>query len=92
MATEQRYGEFQRNVTRFYDDCMAMQNLTANVEAVADYADVKKVKETEDFIYLFVGRYCYFAILTGFTRGEGEIADFKAFIRKRAVNAKFRLK
>lgn len=92
MAVEQRYGEFQRNVTRFYDDCMVMHNLTANVEAVATYVDVRKVRETEDFIYLFVGKYCYFAILTGFSGGGDEVAEFREFVRQQAVNAKIRMK
>ncbi len=90
--TEQQYGELQRNVTRFYDDRMVMQNLTANVEAMARYVDIRRVKESEDFIYLYVGKHCYFAILTGFTRGEDEVIPFKAFIQERAVNAKGRLK
>lgn len=41
-----------RNVTRFYDDHMVMQNLTANVEAAALYTDVGRIKESEDFVYL----------------------------------------
>ena len=90
--TKQKYGKFQKNITRFYEDHMAMENVTAGVEAVAPYSDIKRVKETEDFIYLYVGKYCYFAIMTGFTRGEEEIPEFKQFISERAVNAKGRLK
>lgn len=90
--TQQRYGECQRNVTRFYDDRMTMVNLTANAQATALYVDIKKVRETEDFIYLHVGKHCYCAILTGFTRDGGEVDAFRNFICERAVNAKVRLR
>ena len=33
--TESQYGKLQQNITRFYEDRMAMQNLTAGVEAIA---------------------------------------------------------
>lgn len=91
-SVEQQYGKAQRNVTRFYDDHMVMQNLTANVEATALYTDIGRIKESEDFVYLYVGKHCYFAILTGFSRGEGEIEPFKKFIEERAVNAKGHLR
>lgn len=88
---QQRYGECQRNVTRFYDDRMTMVNLTANAQATALYTDIRKIRETEDFIYLHVGKYCYCAILTGFSRGDGDVDAFREFISEQAVNAKGRL-
>lgn len=92
MNIEHQYGAPQRNITRFYENHMVMQNLTADVDATALYTDIKRLRETDDFIYLYVGKYCYFAIKTGFTRGEEEIAPFKKFIQERAVNAKGCLK
>lgn len=88
---ESRFGKPQRNITRFYENQMVLLNETARVEAAAQYTDITKVTQTDDFIYMYVGNKCYFAILTGFSRGEQEIDNFKAFIKEKAVNAKIRL-
>lgn len=89
---QQRYGECQRNVTRFYDERITMENLTAHAEATAAWSEVDRIKETEDFIYFYVGKRCYCAILTGFTCGEEELDAFRAFVTERAQNAKGCLK
>lgn len=86
-TAEERFGGPQKNITRFYNDRMAMQNMSAGVEAEAPYTDINKLKETEDFFYMYVGRYCYFAIKTGFIHGEEQIDAFREFISKKAVNA-----
>ena len=85
--TEIAYGGPQKNSTRFYEDHMTMMNLSAQAEATAEYTEITRLRETEDFIFMYVGRACYFALLTGFTKGEDEIQGFKEFIVERAVNA-----
>ncbi len=89
---QQRYHQYQKNITRFYDDHMSMQNLTAHVEASASYDEITRIKETEDFIYMYVGKSCYFVIKTGFSKGEDEIEKFKDFISQKAPDAKNQLK
>ena len=87
-----RYGEFQHNVTYFYEDGLLMNNINADAQAYAYYTDIRELKESEDFIYMFVNKACYFAILTGFAGGEEEIPEFRKFIAEKAVNAKNGLK
>lgn len=87
QTTEQRYGGPQKNITRYFNDHMVMQNLSAHVEAGANYTDIDKLKETEDFFYMAVGKVYYFAIKTGFEGGEEKISSFREFIAEKAVNA-----
>jgi len=85
---KQRYGTYQRNVTYFYEDGLLMNNISADAQAYAYYTDIRELKETDDFIYMFVNKACYFAILTGFKGGEEQIPEFRKFIAEKAVNAK----
>ncbi|MCI8468715.1 MAG: YcxB family protein [Eggerthellaceae bacterium] len=87
QTAQERYGGSQKNITRFYEDRMVMQNVSAHVEAEASYEDVTRLKETEDFFYLEVGKVYYFAIKTGFKGGEERIGAFRSFITGKAVNA-----